>query len=227
MSHNVLIVSAHPDDMEIGMGGTVVRLAESKAIMTSAVVTNGGRASNPFGWTEQRMVEVRQEEALRAAGVLGVKDVEFLDEPDAADEINAPVVKQKLTKLIERLQPTEVYALHEELDRHPAHRLVGKLVRECILETGLALSGGLWAYEVWGPFATWDRIEYIDAYVAKKTLAIAEHRSQVATIPYGEGVLGLNRWRAAFADHQASETLGMYAEVFLRVALSSSVSRRS
>jgi len=209
------------------MGGTVVRLAESKAIMTSAVVTNGGRASNPFGWTEQRMVEVRQEEALRAAGVLGVKDVEFLDEPDAADEINAPVVKQKLTKLIERLQPTEVYALHEELDRHPAHRLVGKLVRECILETGLALSGGLWAYEVWGPFATWDRIEYIDAYVAKKTLAIAEHRSQVATIPYGEGVLGLNRWRAAFADHQASETLGMYAEVFLRVALSSSVSRRS
>lgn len=227
MSQHVLIVSAHPDDMEIGMGGTVAKLAESKAMMTSVIVTNGGRAPNPFGWTEQRMAETRREEALRAAGVLGVKDVVFLDEPDAADEINYTAVKQKLTELIERLQPTEVYTLHEELDRHPAHRLAGKLVRECVLETGLAPSGGLWAYEVWGLFTTWDRIEYIDAYVAKKTLAIAEHHSQVASIPYGEGVVGLNRWRAAFADHQASATLGMYAEVFLRVALSSSATRRS
>lgn len=225
MSQNVLIVSAHPDDMEIGMGGMVAKLAESKAIMTSVVVTNGGRAPNPFAWTEQRMVEMRRAEALRAAGVLGVKDVVFFDEPDAADEINYTAVKQKLTELIERLQPTEVYTLHEELDRHPAHRLAGKLVRECVLETGLAPSGGLWAYEVWGLFTTWDRIEYIDAYVAKKTLAIAEHHSQVATIPYGEGVVGLNRWRAAFADHQASATLGMYAEVFLRVALSPRTAR--
>jgi len=49
MSQNVLIVSAHPDDMEIGMGGTVAKLAEAKAMMTSVVVTNGGRASKPFG----------------------------------------------------------------------------------------------------------------------------------------------------------------------------------
>jgi len=138
MSQNVLIVSAHPDDMEIGMGGTVAKLAEAKAMMTSVVVTNGGRASNPFGWTEQRMVEVRREEALRAAGVLGVKDVLFFDEPDAADEINATAVKQKLTKLLARLQPTEVYTLHEELDRHPAHRLVGKLVKDSLVETGVA-----------------------------------------------------------------------------------------
>src|SRR6059036_1738663 len=223
MSQNILLVSAHPDDMEIGMGGTVAKLAESKAMMTSVVVTNGGRASNPFGWTEQRMVEVRREEALRAAGVLGVKDVLFFDEPDAADEINTTAVKQKLTKLLARLQPTEVYTLHEELDRHPAHRLAGKLVRESLVETGLVPSGGLWAYEVWGLFTMWDRLEYIDASVAKKTLAIAEHRSQVATIPYGEGVLGLNRWRAVFADPKASVPGGVYAEVFLRVPLSSSL----
>ncbi|MGH7165214.1 MAG: PIG-L deacetylase family protein [Nitrospiraceae bacterium] len=219
MSHNVLIVSAHPDDMEIGMGGTVAKLAESKARITSVVVTDGGRASNPFGWTEERMAEVRREEALRASSVLGVKDVVFCDQPDAADEINATAVKQTLTKLIEHLRPTEVYTLHEEVDRHPGHRLVGKLVRESLNETGLLPSGGLWAYEVWGLFTTWDRLEYIDAYVARKLLAIAEHRSQVATIPYGEGVLGLNRWRAVFADPEASAPAGVYAEVFRRVGL--------
>jgi hypothetical protein len=88
-----------------------------------------------------------------------------------------------------------------------------------VLETGLSLRDGAWAYEIWGPFSTWDRLEYIDAYVAKKMAAIAEHRSQVATIPYGEGVLGLNRWRAVFADHAASAPAGVYAEVFRRVSI--------
>jgi hypothetical protein len=94
------------------------------------------------------------------------------------------------------------------------------LARESILEAGIVLSGGLWTYEIWGPFATWDRIEYIDCYVAKKMGAIAEHRSQVATIPYGEGILGLNRWRAVFADPKASAPAGVYAEVFRRIATS-------
>jgi len=217
MSHNVVIISAHPDDMEIGMGGTVAKLVESMAVITSIVVTNGGRSSNPFALTEQQMAEVRREEALRAAGVLGVQAVIFCDEPDAADEVNATAVTRRLVEILARLRPTEVYTLDEELDRHPAHRLAGKLARESVLETGIALSGGIWAYEIWGPFATWDRLEYIDRYVAKKMAAIAEHRSQVATIPYGEGVLGLNRWRAVFADPKASAPAGLYTEAFRRV----------
>ncbi|MEO6112039.1 MAG: PIG-L family deacetylase [Nitrospiraceae bacterium] len=219
--HNVVIISAHPDDMEIGMGGTVAKLVESTAVITSVVVTDGGRSSNPFALTEQRMAEVRREEALRAASVLGVNDVIFCDEPDAADEVNTTVVKRRLVEMLARLRPTEVYTLDEERDRHPAHRLAGKLARESVLESGIVLSGGIWAYEIWGPFATWDRLEYIDRYVAKKMAAIAEHQSQVATIPYGEGVLGLNRWRAVFADPKASAPAGVYAEVFRRITLSS------
>ena len=92
ISQQILIVSAHPDDMEIGMGGTVAKLAESKAIITSVVVTDGGRASNPFAWTEKRMAEVRREEALRAARVLGVEEVLFFDEPDAA--VAAPLQRR-------------------------------------------------------------------------------------------------------------------------------------
>ena len=52
--HNVVIISAHPDDMEIGMGGTAAKLVESMAVITSVVITNGGRSSNPFAFTEQR-----------------------------------------------------------------------------------------------------------------------------------------------------------------------------
>jgi LmbE family N-acetylglucosaminyl deacetylase len=220
VSHNIVIISAHPDDMEIGMGGTVAKLVESVAAITSVVVTNGGRSSNPFALTEQRLAEVRREETLRAARVLGVKDVFFCDEPDAADQINTLAVTRRLVEMLARLQPTEIYTMDEELDRHPAHRLTAKLVRDSVLEAGVTPRDGIWAYEVWGPFATWDRLEYIDRYVAKKMLAIAEHQSQVATIPYGEGVLGLNRWRAVFADPRASAPAGVYAEVFRRVMIS-------
>src|SRR6476659_9802421 len=96
MSRQILIVSAHPDDMEIGMGGTVAKLVEEGAEITSLIVTDGGRASNLFGWTEQRMAEVRRAEALRAAEVLGVKDVIFCDQPDAYDEVDVKAVRRKL-----------------------------------------------------------------------------------------------------------------------------------
>jgi LmbE family N-acetylglucosaminyl deacetylase len=117
-----------------------------------------------------------------------------------------------------RLKPIEIYTLHEELDRHMAHRQAGSLVREAVDESGLTPSGGVWAYEVWGPFARWDRIEYIDAYLEKKKSAIAEYHSQVSVIPYGEGMLGLNRWRAVYADPMEASPAGAYAEVFIRVA---------
>ena len=164
------------------------------------------------------MAEVRRTEALRAAEILGVKDVIFCNQPDAAEEVDVEAVKRKLVEVMTRLKPTEVYTVHEELDRHPGHRQAGRLVRESVGESGLKPSGGVWAYEVWGPFARWDRIEYIDLYVEKKRLAIEEHRSQVATIPYGDGILGLNRWRAVFADPKEDAPAGTYAEVFLRVA---------
>lgn len=220
MSRQILIVGAHPDDMEIGMGGTAGKLVESQAVLTSLILTDGGRASNPFGWTEREMATVRRREALRAARTLGVHDVLFCDQPDVTEEIDTQAVKRKLIELLVQLQPAEVYTLDEEADRHPAHRLAGQLARESILESGIVPPAGLWAYEVWGPLATWDRLEYIDSVVAKKLLAIAEHQSQVATIPYGEGVLGLNRWRAVFADPKAAAPAGAYAEVFRRVAIS-------
>ena len=109
------------------------------------------------------MAEVRRAEALRAAEVLGVKDVIFCEQPDASDEVDVKSVRRKLIELMTHIKPTEIYTLHEELDRHTAHRQAGSLVRDSMSESGFTPSGGAWAYEVWGPFVRWDRIEYIDA----------------------------------------------------------------
>jgi hypothetical protein len=58
----------------------------------------------------------------------------------AVDEIKTRAIKRKLVETSVCLRPTEVYTLDEELDRHPAHRLVSKRARESILEAGIVLT---------------------------------------------------------------------------------------
>lgn len=73
----ILVISAHPDDMEIGMGGTVVKKIMQGAQITSVILTDGRRSSNPFQWPEERMASIRKQEAMNAALILGVKEVSF------------------------------------------------------------------------------------------------------------------------------------------------------
>jgi LmbE family N-acetylglucosaminyl deacetylase len=213
----ILVIGAHPDDMEIGMGGTVARMAATGSAITSVVLTDGRRSPNPFEWPEEKMAQIRKEECSKAGSVLSVAEVVSFDLPDLKSASNYLSAKQRLAKLIEQIQPTEIYTLHEQLDRHPTHRLAGQLVVEGVREAKVFSIGSLWAYEVWGLFHSWDRIEYIDDQIGKKLLAIAQHKSQVASIPYGEGIAGLNRWRAAFADPHQIEPEGAFAEVFIKL----------
>src|SRR5438128_3239854 len=165
----VLVVSAHPDDMEIGMGGTAAKMVELGSVITSAVLTDGRRSVNPFLWTEDKMALVRKEEAKNSATILGIKETVFFDLPDLkAENGNYKLAKEKLTALITQLRPDEIYTLHSDIDHHPTHQLAGQLVIDCWREFGLTSKAKVWAYEVWGLFPTWDRFEPIDGQIGKK-----------------------------------------------------------
>lgn len=213
MDH-ILIVSAHPDDMEIGMGGTVAKIIASGTPVISVILTDGRRSPNPFGWSNEEIISIRRQEAAKAAAVLGVKEVVAFDLADLKSRQNYHAAKDQLREIIKELRPVEVYSSHHQRDRHPTHQLAGKLTRECIKETPVSISA-VWAYEVWGLFPHWDRIEYIDSQIGQKLRAIREHKSQIASIPYAEGIAGLNRWRAIFADPHQTTTKGTFAEIFL------------
>jgi LmbE family N-acetylglucosaminyl deacetylase len=216
--NKLLIISAHPDDMEIGMGGTVAKKVASGSQVTSVILTDGRRSPNPFKWPEETMAKIRKQEATKAALVLGVKEAIFFDLPGLKNNLHYHLAKDQLDKLIKQLQPEEVYSLHEHWDRHPTHRLAGQLTRECLEKTSVPIEA-VWTYEVWGLFPRWDRTEYIDEQIGKKLQAIGEHKSQIASIPYGEGIIGLNRWRAVFANPQQTVTKGAFAEIFLSMRL--------
>ena len=197
------------------MGGTVAKMAEAGDSIRSVVMTDGRRAPDPTSIGPEKMAALRKDESEKAASVLGVAKTKFFNFESVASEESCREATEELIDVIDSFHPEEIYTLHPELDRHPSHRAAGRICLEALKGNNSKIS--VWAYEVWGLFPKWDRLENITDQIERKLAAIDEHKSQVAAIPYTEGIAGLNRWRAVFADPHQVSAEGEYAEVFIKL----------
>lgn len=211
----ILLVSAHPDDMEIGMGGTAAKLVAAGHSLLSVVITDGRRSPDPDSIGQDAMASLRQEEGVRACRKLGIDETRFLGYESIASDDQVGKATAKLAELINVFQPDETYTLHPELDRHASHRAAGKITLDAL--RAVDNESEVWAYEVWGLFADWDRLEDISDHLETKLAAIREHSSQTAAIQYDEGIAGLNRWRGVFAEPHQQTSPARYAEVFIKL----------
>jgi LmbE family N-acetylglucosaminyl deacetylase len=211
----ILLISAHPDDMEIGMGGTAATLADAGHSLLSVVITDGRRSPDPNGVGQDAMARLRQEEGVRACQRLGINATNFLGFKSIASEEAVRQATGELVRVIVEFQPDEVYTLHPELDRHASHRAAGKVTVDALTQSNSEAE--IWAYEVWGLFSHWDRLDDISDQLETKLAAIREHSSQTAAIQYDEGIAGLNRWRGVFADPHQEKSPARYAEVFIKL----------
>lgn len=111
----ILCLGAHSDDIEIGCGGTLLRLlATSRIDEVKWVVFSGN--------------EVRRTEALYSAGVFmhGTKhQIEILDFPDARFESKKDDIKSCFETL-KSFEPNLIFT-HYEHDKHQDHRLLSEL----------------------------------------------------------------------------------------------------
>ena len=73
-------VFAHPDDEAFGPGGTLASFAKERDVYTICV-TNGDAGQNSSGKTKE-LAQIRRDELLASAEVLGIKKVFFLDYKD-------------------------------------------------------------------------------------------------------------------------------------------------
>src|SRR5262245_52287420 len=125
----LLAIFPHPDDAELGCGGTLAKTAASGHRVGIVDLARGEMAS-------RGTVELRAEESQRAAKVLGVAVRENLGLPDAGLR-NDPPSREQLAMVIRRLQPKVVIAPALE-GRHPDHRVAAQLVRDACFVAGLA-----------------------------------------------------------------------------------------
>ncbi|OGM18644.1 hypothetical protein A2686_04215 [Candidatus Woesebacteria bacterium RIFCSPHIGHO2_01_FULL_38_10] len=89
---NVLVVLAHPDDMEISCGGLIIRLIDNGVQVRLVATTNGGKGmKDKKGLKEEEYAKQRVAEQFKAGKVLGIEEVENfnLEIPDG--ELEASV----------------------------------------------------------------------------------------------------------------------------------------
>lgn len=125
-----MVVTAHPDDVDFGAGGTVARWTDA-GIKVSYCVCTRGEASGPAGADRGATAERRMAEQRAAAAVLGVQDVTFLTHPDGA-VVASLQLREDISRVIREVRPDRVLTWSPEInwDRivtsHPDHRAVGE-----------------------------------------------------------------------------------------------------
>ncbi len=211
-----LIVSPHPDDLEIGMGGTACLLLEKGVNVISVVVTDGRRSANPLGITQEELVRTRELEVRESSEILGV-EISLLGFSDMESDSNKREFSSTIGEIIKNLRPNEIYLPHPEIDKHRTHRTVSRLTLDCLkaADEENPFEYECWFYEIWTPFPSYDRIEDITSFANRKRRAIEAHGSQTAYKDYTDGIMGLNRYRGAFHD-TADGFAPLWAEVFIK-----------
>ncbi len=224
---SIVVVSPHPDDLEIGVGGTVARARAEGRRVVSVVVTDGRRSPRSFECRDDEMAAIRRTEAVAAAKALDL-DVppQLLGLPDVKSEATRRDAREALeARFRGELADhglAEVFVTHPELDRHATHRTVAEVTLQALV-AAIAATGAaapdVWFYEIWSPFPKVDRLVDIGPFVDVKDRAIAAHASQCRDKDYADGARGLSRYRAVFAESHEVTTGSTHAEGFVRGAL--------
>lgn len=213
---SVIIISPHPDDLEIGMGGTVAKLLSAGYDLVSLVVTDGRRSTDTDTLGEQQLADLREREVTASSNILGIKTLELLRMDNVETEDSRSFLRDSFNSILEKYKPAEIYIPHPEIDKHRTHRTVSSLVLEVLRRvTSRGTMPVCWCYEVWTPFEWYDRIEDISEFVDIKKQSIEQHRSQTSYKNYTDGILGLNRYRAVFNEISGHSDM-KYAEIFIR-----------
>ncbi len=184
-----LVIGAHPDDNDIGCGGTLARLIRQGWDVTYIVCTNGNKGSHDPEISPYQLSEIREAEQLKAAEVLGVQRVIFLRYNDGELEPTL-ALRAEMALYIRHFKPHLVFS-HDPWRMymlHPDHRAVGFAVidglvsaRDHLYMPGLSQIG----LTVWRPHTLYlwsaenpDHVEDISETLEQKIAALREHHSQ-------------------------------------------------
>jgi LmbE family N-acetylglucosaminyl deacetylase len=228
----VLVVVAHPDDIDFGTAGTVATLTAAGAAVTYCLVTSG-EAGAPDEPTRTEVGALREREQRAAAAEVGVSDVRFLGHPDGA-VVASIELRKDISRVIRQVRPQVIITQSPERNydsifaSHPDHLAAAEACVSAAYpdamnphaHTTLLHDEGLEPHkvkEVWISFIEpQDVVIDITDQFDRKVAALSAHESQTS---------GFNReelLRAWSTDRAAKVGLpeGRLAETFRRINIS-------
>ena len=181
-SLDLLVFGPHPDDLEIGMAGTILRHTTAGKRVGLCDLTRGEMGSN--GTPDERLAEA---EAARV--VLGAALRMNLELPDGWLRPDDQSQVRTVASCIRRLRPKTIAAPYWR-DRHPDHVTASKLVTHAVFKSGLRryrdAPGDPWRvdwvvyYFINNDDAAPSFVIDVTAHYARKKASMACHRSQFA-----------------------------------------------
>jgi N-acetylglucosamine malate deacetylase 1 len=194
-----IVFAPHQDDETFGCGG-IIALKRARKIPVKVVFMTDGTGRRPEWIKAEEMIDIRQEEAIKALNFLGLEPsaIKFLSHKDGSltrlSSQKREEIVSELAVLIKEFNPGEIYLPHHN-DRHVEHEATYELVEEAIFISGIVVE--LLQYPVWmfwqNPLYSNLKFQEISSSYRipicsvqyQKKQAIASYDSQVKTLPPG------------------------------------------
>jgi len=125
-----LAIAGHPDDSDIGAGGTVALWSRDGWEFSYLICTDGSKGTEDPEMTPDKLVPLRRQEQRAAAALLGVKEVFFLDYVDGELAYTRQFMRD-VVRYIRRLRPYAIFThdpdqiVRNMFINHPDHRCAG------------------------------------------------------------------------------------------------------
>lgn len=161
----ILALAPHPDDIEIGCGGTMAVHARRGDEVHLFVATQGGVGGD---------VEVRRAEQEASAKILGIAKVHWGAFSDTCLPQQAMALMEMLEKVVQGVQPNTVYVNHRD-DTHQDHRVLAQVTNSVTRYVPNVLTYETPSSIGFDPTVFMD----IDSTMDKKLKALEAHTSQL------------------------------------------------
>jgi LmbE family N-acetylglucosaminyl deacetylase len=226
----VLVVTAHPDDVDFGAAGTIARWTAAGAEVVYCIVTDGDAGGFDPGVPRTEIPTIRRAEQTAAGAEVGVTDLRFLGYPDGR-LVASIELRRDISRVIREVRPTRVLAQSPERNwgriyaSHPDHLAAGEATicavypdaRNPWAHPELAEAG----HEAWTVPEVWlmsstaaDRVVDVTDTFDRKLAALLRHESQHTDPARLEPML--REWGATMAG-LAALPAGRLAEPFQRI----------
>ena len=201
-SQKILVILAHPDDPEFFCGGTIAKWVGEGNLVSYLLLTRGEKGVNDQFNSDNinEIIRIRKEEQERAATILGVNEIHYLNEPDGYLAENIPI-RRKVVKAIREIKPDIIltcdptnYYLRDTYINHPDHRAAGQIVIDSVFPavqnpafySDLIINNRLYPHqlkEVWLSLPlSGNTIVDVTEFWAQKMNALHAHESQIGDI---------------------------------------------
>ncbi|MBN2049802.1 MAG: PIG-L family deacetylase [Spirochaetales bacterium] len=187
-ARRVLCVQAHPDDMDISLGGTMLALKDRDIPVHYLTLTDDAAGFSKAGGKYRERADIRKQEQKEAGEILGVASFHWVDFPDAG-EWSHHEARDAVIRVIRELRPDFLITLDPFLayEAHMDHIRTGRAAAEAAMlynfpHVAEPLPEGYESFELEGVAFTWtnnpNTVIRTTAYNNRKFEAVSRHASQ-------------------------------------------------